>query len=154
MSVIDHGRRLAAFVRERGFDLVLATHMFPLQAMVIARRRGWTEVPVVGFNPDTFDTHVLFAVRGSDAMCAPTEEAARRLRRLGVPAAEVRVTGYPIDAASCNRRRRRPRRAPRSAAAGTADGAAQPWRRGRRPRAPRTGWRPWSRPTSRRRSWS
>jgi UDP-N-acetylglucosamine:LPS N-acetylglucosamine transferase len=97
MSVFDHGRRLAAFVRERGFDLVLATHMYPLQAMVIARRRGWSDVPVVGFNPDTFDTHALFAVRGSDVMCAPTEEAARRLRRHGVPAAEVRVTGYPID---------------------------------------------------------
>lgn len=98
IPLIAHGRRLAAFVRERAFDLVLATHMFPLQAMVIARRRGWTEVPIVGFNPDTFDTHVLFAVRGSDAMCVPTEEAARRLRRLGVPAAEVRVTGYPVDA--------------------------------------------------------
>ncbi len=97
VSVFDHGRRLAAYVRDGGFDLVLATHMYPLQAMVIARRRGWTEVPVVGFNPDTFDTHALFAVRGSDAMCAPTEEAARRLRRLGVPAREIRVTGYPID---------------------------------------------------------
>ncbi len=97
VSVFDHGRRLAAYVRDRGFDLVLATHMYPLQAMAIARRRGWTDVPVVGFNPDTFDTHALFAVRGSDAMCAPTEEAARRLRRLGVPAREIRVTGYPID---------------------------------------------------------
>lgn len=98
VSVYDHGRRLAAYVRDRGFDLVLATHMYPLQAMAIARRRGWSDVPIVGFNPDTFDTHVLFAVRGSDLMCAPTEEAAIRLRRLGVPAREVRVTGYPIDA--------------------------------------------------------
>jgi len=97
VSVYDHARRLAAYVRVRDFDLVLATHMYPLQAMVIAKRRGWTEVPVVGFNPDTFDTHVLFAVRGSDAMCAPTEEAARRMRRLGVPLEEIRVTGYPID---------------------------------------------------------
>ena len=72
VSVFDHGRRLAAYVREQGFDLVLATHMFPLQAMAIAKRRGWSDVPVVGFNPDTFDTHALFAVRGSDAMCAPT----------------------------------------------------------------------------------
>jgi len=97
VSVYDHGRRLAAYVRSRGFDLVLATHMYPLQAMVIARRRGWSDVPIVGFNPDTFDSHVLFAVRGSDAMCAPTEEAAQRFRRHGVPAAEIRVTGYPID---------------------------------------------------------
>ena len=97
ISVFDHGRRLAAHVGARGFDLVLATHMFPLQAMAIARRRGWTDVPIVGFNPDTFDTHALFAVRGSDAMCVPTEEAARRLRRLGVPQREIRVTGYPID---------------------------------------------------------
>lgn len=97
VSVFDHGRRLAAYVREHGFDLVLATHMFPLQAMAIAKRRGWSDVPVVGFNPDTFDTHALFAVRGSDAMCAPTEEAAIRLRRQGVPAHEIRVTGYPID---------------------------------------------------------
>jgi UDP-N-acetylglucosamine:LPS N-acetylglucosamine transferase len=97
VSVFDHGRRLAAYVREHGFDLVLATHMFPLQALAIAKRRGWSDVPVVGFNPDTFDTHALFAVRGSDAMCAPTEEAAIRLRRQGVPAHEIRVTGYPID---------------------------------------------------------
>ena len=97
VSVFDHGRRLAAYVREHGFDLVLATHMFPLQALAIAKRRGWSDVPVVGFNPDTFDTHALFAVRGSDAMCAPTEEAAIRLRRQGVPANEIRVTGYPID---------------------------------------------------------
>jgi len=97
VSVFDHGRRLAAYVNEHGFDLVLATHMFPLQAMAIAKRRGWSDVPVVGFNPDTFDTHALFAVRGSDAMCAPTEEAAIRLRRQGVPAHEIRVTGYPID---------------------------------------------------------
>lgn len=97
VSVFDHGRRLAAYVRERGFDLVLATHMYPLQAMAIARRRGWTDVPIVGFNPDTFDSHALFAVRGSDLMCAPTEEAAIRFRRQGVPAREVRVTGYPID---------------------------------------------------------
>jgi UDP-N-acetylglucosamine:LPS N-acetylglucosamine transferase len=97
VSVFDHGRRLAAYVGEHGFDLVLATHMFPLQAMAIAKRRGWSDVPVVGFNPDTFDTHALFAVRGSDAMCAPTEEAAIRLRRQGVPAHEIRVTGYPID---------------------------------------------------------
>jgi hypothetical protein len=97
VSVLEHGRRLAGYVRERGFDLFLATHMYPLQAMVIAKRRGWCDLPVVGFNPDTFDTHAFFAVRGTDAMCAPTEEAARRLRRLGVPAEEIRVTGYPLE---------------------------------------------------------
>jgi UDP-N-acetylglucosamine:LPS N-acetylglucosamine transferase len=103
VSVLDHARRLAAYVEERGFDLVLATHMYPLHAMVIANRRGWTSVPIVGFNPDTFDSHALLAVRGSSAMCVPTEEAAIRLQRLGVPGREIRVTGYPIDVAFLRR---------------------------------------------------
>lgn len=96
VSVYDHARRLAKYVNEHGFDLVLATHMFPLQAMVIAKQRGKTRVPIVGFNPDTFDSHVLFAVRGADMMAVPTLEAAIRLRRLGVNPNEIRVTGYPI----------------------------------------------------------
>jgi UDP-N-acetylglucosamine:LPS N-acetylglucosamine transferase len=97
VSVYDHARRLANYVAERGFDLVLATHMFPLQAMVIARRRGLTHIPVVGFNPDIFDTHVFFAVRGTDMLAVPTLEAAIRARRLGVNPREIRVTGYPIE---------------------------------------------------------
>jgi UDP-N-acetylglucosamine:LPS N-acetylglucosamine transferase len=97
VSVYDHARRLAAYVEEQRFDLVLATHMFPLQAMVIAKRRGKTRVPVVGFNPDIFDTHTFFAVRGSDMLAVPTLEAAIRARRRGVKAHEIRVTGYPIE---------------------------------------------------------
>lgn len=97
LSVFDHATRLARFVEAEGYDLVLATHMYPLQAMVIAKQRGLTTVPIVGFNPDSFDTHALLAVRGSDLMAVPTLEAAIRIRRHGVPAKEVRVTGYPID---------------------------------------------------------
>jgi UDP-N-acetylglucosamine:LPS N-acetylglucosamine transferase len=96
VSVSDHARRLGRFVVQERFDLVVATHMFPLQALAIARRRGWSDVPIVGFNPDTFDTHALFAVRGSTAICVPTLEAARRLRRFGIGDHEIRVTGYPI----------------------------------------------------------
>jgi UDP-N-acetylglucosamine:LPS N-acetylglucosamine transferase len=97
LSVFDHATRLARFVEAEGYDLVLATHMYPLQAMVIAKQRGLSDVPIVGFNPDSFDTHALLAVRGSDLMAVPTLEAAIRIRRHGVPAKEVRVTGYPID---------------------------------------------------------
>ena len=92
-------RRLSAFVREQGYDLVVAVHFMPLQAAAMARRRGELGVPVVGIDTDPFDAHALWAVRDADEIVVASEQARSLLSAKGVPVQRVKVFGYPLNLA-------------------------------------------------------
>ncbi len=92
-------RRLSSFVREQGYDLVVAVHFMPLRAAATARRRGELAVPVIGIDTDPFDAHALWAVPDADEMVVASEQAKALLSAKGVPAERIRIFGYPLNLA-------------------------------------------------------
>lgn len=92
-------RRLASFVRDQGYDLVVAVHFMPLKAAASARRRGDLGVPVIGIDTDPFDAHALWAVPEADEIVVASEQARTLLSAKGVPAERIRVFGYPLNLA-------------------------------------------------------
>jgi 1,2-diacylglycerol 3-beta-galactosyltransferase len=92
-------RRLAAFVRAQGYDLVVGVHFMPLLAAAMARRRGELDATLVGIDTDPFDGHALWAVRGVDEIVVASDEARALLRAKGVPAERLPIFGYPLSLA-------------------------------------------------------
>ena len=90
----DHARHAAPFIASRGYDLVIATHFFTVQALGMARARHGLAVPVVGINPDPLDSHALWAEPRVTEMVVFSEAAARDLTRRGVPDDRVSVFPY------------------------------------------------------------
>lgn len=91
-----HGQRLIQMLRLGRPRAVVCTHFLPLEMALVERRRGRLDAPVFGVVTD-YVAHGLWRQPDADlTFCAPGR-ARHDLRRGGVPARRVVVSGIPID---------------------------------------------------------
>jgi processive 1,2-diacylglycerol beta-glucosyltransferase len=88
-------RRFTRMLKEHPCDLVINTHFLPAEIIASLRRGGTLQVPQVTVTTD-FETHRLWVNQPCDLYFTATAEGAAYLRYLGVPAADITVTGIPI----------------------------------------------------------
>ncbi len=91
-----HLRKLAAFLCEGRWDLVVNTHFLPAKVIADLRRKGKLDVPQVTVTTD-FDTHRLWVNEPCEHYFTATPEGAKYLESFGVPAGKATAVGIPID---------------------------------------------------------
>jgi processive 1,2-diacylglycerol beta-glucosyltransferase len=104
-------RRFVRFLGSEPWDLIINTHFLPAEIVASLRRTGQLLVPQVTVTTD-FETHRLWVNQPCDHYFTATEEGARYLHYLGVPAGDTTATGIPIhphfsqpkDRAACLRK--------------------------------------------------
>src|SRR5262249_5960034 len=86
------------FLRSEPWDLVINTHFLPAEIIASLRQRGELNVPQVTVTTD-FDTHRLWVNQPCERFFTATYEGKLYLQHWGVPAADIEVTGIPVDPA-------------------------------------------------------
>ncbi|MGH8174361.1 MAG: MGDG synthase family glycosyltransferase [Rhodanobacteraceae bacterium] len=83
-------------------DAVICTHFLPAELLMRERHRGRLSSPVFVQVTD-FDLHGMWVVPGMTGYFAASDEVAFRMRRRGIDAANIHVTGIPIMPAFATR---------------------------------------------------
>ena len=89
-------RPFVRFLRDEHWDLVINTHFLPADLIATLRNRGELHLPQVTACTD-FDTHRLWINQPCEKYFCATDEGSLHLQHYGVPAADIAVTGIPID---------------------------------------------------------
>jgi processive 1,2-diacylglycerol beta-glucosyltransferase len=92
------GRRLTEGVARRAPDVVVCPQASVAAVFAAARKAGHLDVPVVGVMTD-YGVHPFWADPAADLVVVPTQEAADRLRAVGVPPDRSKIIGIPIHPA-------------------------------------------------------
>lgn len=92
-------RRAARELNAAAPDLIVANHGWLATALTLSRRRYGLKVPLVIYATEPFDASALWAEPQAEHVIAPSAAARTDLVRLGVPAANVHVLGYPVKRA-------------------------------------------------------
>lgn len=91
-----HARRLAAFIEDNGFDTLICTHLFPLQALTFLRHKG--EMPHGCYGVLTDYTCIPFWNETDvDAYFLPHESVREECIAAGMDADKLFVTGLPVS---------------------------------------------------------
>jgi processive 1,2-diacylglycerol beta-glucosyltransferase len=93
-------RQFIRFLQSEPWDLIINTHFLPAEIVAWLRKRGRLRVPQVTVTTD-FETHRLWINQPCEHYFTATEEGARYLHHLGVPAGDVSITGIPIHPNFC-----------------------------------------------------
>jgi 1,2-diacylglycerol 3-beta-galactosyltransferase len=94
--VAEHAKNAAAFIKDKKYDLVVATHFFTVQALAIAKQKHRLTIPVIGLNTDPFDAHAMWAEKDVDEMIVSSRLAKKKLMEKGVPGKKIKIFGYPL----------------------------------------------------------
>ncbi|MGL4611310.1 MAG: MGDG synthase family glycosyltransferase [Trueperaceae bacterium] len=92
----DHAKNAAAFIKDKNYDFVVATHFFTVQALAIAKNKHGLKVLVIGLNTDPFDAHAMWAEKDVDEMIVSSRLAKKKLMEKGVPGKKIKIFGYPL----------------------------------------------------------
>jgi processive 1,2-diacylglycerol beta-glucosyltransferase len=87
--------RFCELIEEGRWDVAVSTHFLSAEIIASLRRDGKVSLPQITVTTD-FETHRLWVNEPCDAYTTATEEGAANLRKWGVPAGRVQVTGIPI----------------------------------------------------------
>ena len=95
-SLQEHAEHAASYVKEQGYDLLVATHFYAIQALAMARQKHDLEIPLVGVLTDPFDGNALWAEPRLDEMIVASETAKKNLSKRGIAPEKLTVMGYPL----------------------------------------------------------
>ena len=87
---------LSAYLMEGGFDAVICTHLYGMEAMTALGRQGWGTVPCFGVLTD-YTCVPFFAETCLDGYCIPHEDLLPEMVRKGVPEGRIHCTGIPVS---------------------------------------------------------
>lgn len=87
---------LADYLESEGFDAVLSTHLYGMEAMRAVRERLGKPVPSYGILTD-YTVIPFLQETHADRFFVPHEAQRRELTRKGVPAERVTATGIPVS---------------------------------------------------------
>ena len=87
---------LQAYVDAGGFDAVVCTHLFALEAMTAARERYGCRVPCFGVLTD-YSCIPFFAETRVDGYFIPHDDIAPQLCARGIPETRIFSTGIPVS---------------------------------------------------------
>lgn len=92
----EHAKNAAEFIKDKKYNLVVATHFFTVQALAIAKRKHGLNVPIIGLNTDPFDAHAMWAEKDIDEMIVSSRLAEKKLAEKGVSSKKIKIFGYPL----------------------------------------------------------
>ncbi len=92
----DFAKDAKARIDELGPDLVVANHGWLATTLTLSTTKYGMRTPVLIFATEPFDASALWAEPRAERVVAPSLAAKEDLVRLGVPAANVAVMGYPV----------------------------------------------------------
>lgn len=87
--------RLKKFIQQYQPDFLIATQMYPNALLSRAIEKGVITQPLIGVLTD-YGVHGVWVKNTTSLYCVSHAEAAETLRRKGVPADRIKVTGIPL----------------------------------------------------------
>lgn len=93
--------RLRKFVNEYQPDVLIATQMYPNALLSHSIQKGLIKQPVIGVLTD-YGVHGVWVRNTTDMYCVSHEEVAEELRKQGIAADRIKVTGIPLVPAFSN----------------------------------------------------
>jgi len=93
--------RLKKFVTDYSPDFIIATQMYPNALLTRSIQKGVITQPVIGVLTD-YGVHGVWVCDTTSMYCVSHEGAAEALRRQGVTADRIRITGIPLVAPFSN----------------------------------------------------
>lgn len=93
-----YAQPLYDYIREQGFDAVISTHLYGMEAMTAIRNKLGADVPSYGVMTD-YTCVPFFAETVLDGYFVPHRDVAAELERHGIAPEKVFVTGIPVSAA-------------------------------------------------------
>lgn len=91
-------KKLARFLLQERWDLVINTHFLPAEIIAALRQTGKLDLPQVTVTTD-FETHRLWVNQPCERYFTATEEGALYLQAWGVPPGAAVTTGIPVHPA-------------------------------------------------------
>ncbi|HTW94576.1 MAG TPA: glycosyltransferase [Tepidisphaeraceae bacterium] len=89
-------RKLAGYLADENWDVIVNTHFLPAEIIAAMRNKGVIHTPQVTVTTD-FDTHRMWVNQPCEQYTTATSEGAAYLQSYGVPPEHTHVTGIPID---------------------------------------------------------
>jgi len=93
--------RLKKFINDYAPDCLIATQMYPNALLSRSIQKGLITQPVIGVLTD-YGVHGVWVRNTTDLYCVSHEEVADALRKQGVAANRIKVTGIPLMPAFAN----------------------------------------------------
>lgn len=93
--------RLRKFVNEYQPDVLIATQMYPNALLSHSIQKGLIKQPVIGVLTD-YGVHGVWVRNTTDVYCVSHEDVAEELRKQGIAADRIKVTGIPLVPAFSN----------------------------------------------------
>ena len=87
---------LCAFIEEQGFDLVVCTHLYAMEAMTCIHKKGMLSVPCYGVLTD-YTCIPFFSDTQLTGYFIPHEELKQEVAAQGIPAERIFCTGIPVS---------------------------------------------------------
>jgi processive 1,2-diacylglycerol beta-glucosyltransferase len=89
-------RPFLKLLQKQSWDIIVNTHFLPAEIVAMLRRHAAIDTPQITATTD-FETHRLWVNQPCDHYFTATEEGKLNLQSWGVPAADITVSGIPID---------------------------------------------------------
>ncbi len=96
ITLNEHAKNAAEYLKEKNFDLLVATHFQNIHALAIAKKKSAINTPLVGITTDPFDANAMWAQPNVDEMIVSSDIAKQKLIRHGVAAEKISIFGYPL----------------------------------------------------------
>lgn len=96
ITLNEHAKNAAEYLKEKKFDLLVATHFQNIHALAIAKKKAGINTPLIGITTDPFDANAMWAQPNVDEMIVSSDIAKNKLIRHGVAAEKISIFGYPL----------------------------------------------------------
>ncbi len=93
----SYAKRILYYVEKGGFDAVLSTHLFGMEALTALKRKHLLQVPTYGIMTD-YTCIPFFAETELDEYYSPHPDLKGEMAAKGLPAQRIVSTGIPVSA--------------------------------------------------------
>ncbi len=91
-------KRLAAYIDENHFDIVITPHLFPAEAMTYMKKKGMMSIPAIGIGTD-YTCIPFWEETNLDAYVIPHEDLVEEYMQRGIPLEKLYPFGIPVSQA-------------------------------------------------------
>lgn len=95
------GRKLAAYIEEHGYDIVVTPHLYPAETMTYMKKKGLLKVPAVAIGTD-YTCIPFWEETNLDYYVIPHEDLIPEYVRRGVPEEKLLPYGIPVKQSFCH----------------------------------------------------
>lgn len=87
---------LREYIEDKGFDAVVSTHLFPMEALTAIRKKGGFNIPCYGVLTD-YTCIPFFGETKLDGYFIPHEELRDEIAKCGIPKEKLFAIGIPVS---------------------------------------------------------